>query len=83
MNKLIALCIATGLGLIANGCASYPGYDSPYYSGYSGYSQPHHHEKERQSSLQEKQVQSLQDAAKKGADPSSTLYQQMLLQQMH
>jgi hypothetical protein len=35
------------------------------------------------SSLQEKQVKALEDAAKRGADPASTLYQQVLIQQMH
>ena len=67
--------------------SNYPGYNNPNYSGYnnpysSGYNRQRDQEK-KEPTLQEKQVKALKDAAKNGADPASTLYQQMLIQQSH
>ncbi len=92
MNKPIFLITAIGLlSAVASGCAPYQPYDS--YSGYSGsgygssYSgyhdhghSEHHHHKDGPTK-QEASVKALKDAADNGADPASTLYQQLLIRQ--
>jgi hypothetical protein len=62
-----------------------PNPNSGYYDpGHGSHSHAKHDDdKPRQPTLKEKQVKALEDAAKKGADPASTLYQQILLRQMH
>jgi hypothetical protein len=79
----------------SSGYGSYQGYGNGY-SAYQGYNNGYNnngryerHEYRGNSSKQEgptqqqKAVKALRDAAKNGADPASTLYQQMLIQQMH
>jgi len=84
MKQSITLLAAFGLLSVFGGCASYP---SDSYSGYGGPSGYHSHSNHSENhhqdgpSKQETAVKALQGAAKSGADPSSTLYQQMLIQQ--
>ncbi len=60
------------------------GYNDRYgYSGRAGQPYNYNYRKQEAPTKQETSVKALRDAAKRGADPASTLYQQLLIQQQH
>jgi hypothetical protein len=84
MNKLTAMLAIASLALTFSGCGGYQNYNDGYSgSNYHSHNHRHDDDKPKGPTLQEQQVKALENAAKKGADPTSTLYQQILLQQNH
>lgn len=85
MNKFIVFLAAIGLVFVVGGCASSGGggYGGPSSYGYYGYSQSQE-DRDKQAAARKKMmsVRQLEEDARKGSDPSTTLFHQMMINKM-
>jgi len=84
MNKSIVFLASLGLVFVVGGCASSGGgggYSSP--NNYYGYNQSQE-DREKEAAARKKllSVEQLEQDAKNGSDPSTTLFHQMMINKM-